>query len=159
MLPLYATQNLQKDLVKEIENILAKLTFMDAEGKQVIGCKGYEQSLPVIEEDDRMTSEFFPYFIVRMENGETSDDDDFWNIKVTVLLGIHDSDAGTNGHREILKMIDLIQQRFLARPLLNRKYRCLPKMSWALQEEDTYPFYFGGLEMTFGCMKIGREDD
>lgn len=158
-MPLYATYNLQKDLVKEIEKILGGLTFTDIEGNMVTGCKGYEQSLPIVIEDDREPSEFFPYFIVQMESGETEDDDDYWHVKMAVLLGIYDGDTETNGHQEILKMIDLIQQRFLTRPLLNKKFRCLPKMSWALQEESTYPFYFGGLEMTFGCMKIGREDD
>lgn len=145
--------------MEEIRDILSGLTFTDVEGKLVSGCKGYEQSLPIVVEDDREASEFFPYFIVQIEGGETEEDDDYWHIKVAVLLGIYDKDIETNGHQEILKMIDLIQQRFLARPLLNQKFRCLPKMSWALQEEDTYPFYFGGLELTFGCMKIGREDD
>ena len=32
-------------------------------------------------------------------------------------------------------------------------------MSFALQDEDTYPFYFGAIDIKFYVPKIGRSDD
>ena len=32
-------------------------------------------------------------------------------------------------------------------------------MSTAIQDEDTYPYYFGAIEMTFNLPKIERRDE
>ena len=57
-----------------------------------------------------------------------------------------------------MTMIQRITDRFAKEPLLNRKYRAQEKMSFALQDDDTYPFYFGGVEMRFSVPKMGRSD-
>ena len=55
--------------------------------------------------------------------------------------------------------IQRICDRFAAKPLLAQKYYARQHIQWALQDEDTYPYYFGGIEITFNLPKIGREDD
>lgn len=77
----------------------------------------------------------------------------------TVLFGICDYDKETNGHRTILEMITKITNRFLERPLLDSKFRANQNVSFALQDEDTYPFYFGAIDIKFYVPKIGRSDD
>lgn len=108
------------------------------------------------EEDQ---SQFFPYFIVRIEEGNTPTDDEPWLVGTTVLFGICDYDKETNGHRTILEMITKITNRFLERPLLDSKFRANQNVSFALQDEDTYPFYFGAIDIKFYVPKIGRSDD
>lgn len=109
-----------------------------------------------MEEDQ---SQFFPYFIVRIEEGNTPTDDEPWLVGTTVLFGICDYDKETNGHRTILEMITKITNRFLERPLLDSKFRANQNVSFALQDEDTYPFYFGAIDIKFYVPKIGRSDD
>ena len=61
--------------------------------------------------------------------------------------------------RQILEMITKITNRFLERPLLDSKFRANQNVSFALQDEDTYPFYFGAIDIKFYVPKIGRSDD
>nr|WP_325300176.1 hypothetical protein [uncultured Dysosmobacter sp.] len=149
---------LQRDLTKEIGEILRDLRFKDAQGKEVVGANGYYQQLPTITEDDDDSSKFFPYYIVRIQDGETKDDDDPWTVTTNILLGIYDDDPETNGHFAVLGMIQRITDRFAAEPLLNGRYRANQDINWALQDEDTYPFYFGGIEIKFSVPKIERRD-
>lgn len=151
-------EQLQKDLITEIKKLLRELRCKDAQGKTVEGVTGYRQQLPVVLEDDEDPSKYFPYFIVRLQDGETKDDADPWTVTTDIILGIYDDSTDTNGHLDILWMIQKIIDRFAAEPLLCGKYRADPEISWALQDEDTYPFYFGGIELKFSVPKIERRD-
>lgn len=146
------------DLKEEIEKILKDIKTKSVAGEEVAGVKGYEQSLPIITDDEDDPDKFFPYFIVRLQEGETPDDSEPWEDTVSVLFGVHDDDREANGHRHILTMIQRVTDRFAKEPLLKEKYRASEKMAWALQEEDTYPFYFGGVELKFRVPKMGRSD-
>ena len=97
--------DLQKSLIAEIEELLAQMQLKNAAGEDVFGVKGYEQRLPEITDDEEDQSQFFPYFIVRIEEGNTPTDDEPWLVGTTVLFGICDYDKETNGHRTILEMI------------------------------------------------------
>ena len=151
--------DLQKSLIAEIEKLLAEMQLKNAAGEDVVGVKGYEQRLPEITDDEEDQSQFFPYFIVRIEEGNTPTDDEPWLVGTTVLFGICDYNKETNGHRTILEMITKITNRFLERPLLDSKFRAKQNVSFALQDEDTYPFYFGAIDIKFYVPKIGRSDD
>lgn len=123
--------DLQKSLIAEIEELLAQMQLKNAAGEDVFGVKGYEQRLPEITDDEEDQSQFFPYFIVRIEEGNTPTDDEPWLVGTTVLFGICDYDKETNGHRTILEMITKITNRFLERPLLDSKFRANQNVSFA----------------------------
>ena len=82
--------NLQTALIAEIEKLLADMQMENAAGEIVTGIKGYEQRLPEVTEDEEDQSQFFPYFIVRIEEGNTPSDDESWLVGTTVLFGIYD---------------------------------------------------------------------
>lgn len=147
---------LQSDLVAEIEDILKDVVTKNTAGETVTGVKGYEYRLPIITSDEEDESQFFPYFIVKTPKGKTEDDDSPWLVTVDIIFGICENDKDAPGHKKILVMIQRITDRFAAEPLLNGKYRAEQDMEWATQDEDTYPFYFGGVEIKFRVPKIGR---
>ena len=134
------------------------IVFKKADGTTVIGATGYRQQLPRIVQDDEDTDQFFPYFIVRIETGHTPSDNEPWDVTVDILLGIFDDDTQNDGHVVIADMIQKITDYFVAYPLLDHKYRALQDMDFALQDEDTYPYFFGGIEMKFWVQKARRED-
>lgn len=103
--------DLQKSLIAEIEELLAQMQLKNAAGEDVFGVKGYEQRLPEIADDEEDQSQFFPYFIVRIEEGNTPTDDEPWLVGTTVLFGICDYDKETNGHRTILEMITTLHSQ------------------------------------------------
>ena len=147
---------LYDDLIAEVEDILKDVVTKNTAGEDVVGVKGYKYRLPLITADDEDESQFFPYFIVRLSGGKTEDDDSPWLVTADILLGVCENDKDVPGHEHIMVMIQRITDRFVAEPLLNKKFRAEQDIEWAVQDEDTYPFYFGGVEIKFIVPKIGR---
>jgi len=48
--------------------------------------------------------------------------------------------------------------RFAWDPLFKKMYRADQDIQWAVGEDDTYPFYFGAVAITFSVPKIGRKE-
>lgn len=118
----------------------------------------YKNSLPIVTEDEDDESKFFPYAVVRLSESST-DEGKPWLQKVYILLGVYDDDIMGGGYMHILTMIERITNRFLEEPLLDHKYRAEAAMNTATQDEDTYPYYFGAIEMSFNLPKIERRDE
>lgn len=152
------TYGLQQSLMAEIPRILEGMELKDTKGNNA-KIKGFEQQLPVLTEDEEEISQFFPYFIVQIVQGDVEDDNDWWHVETLIQLGTYDDDKERNGHEALLSMIQKITDRFLEYPLLDNAYRAEQKMHWEILDEETYPFYFGGIEMKFSVPKQGRSDD
>lgn len=158
--------DLQQTLIEELTTLLKDVLLPTVAGGEAAPT-GYEQALPVVTEDEDDDSKFFPYFIVRIETGKITGfqgwtaDESPWTVNLTVLLGTYDPDKNTNGHRALLEMITRITNRFIVHPCMgkNDEFRAIQEgMNWALQDEDTYPFYFGAIEIPFYVPKIERSD-
>ena len=162
-------KNLQDDLITEVETLLKDVVTQNTDGEQVVGVKGYAHRLPITQSDEDDPAQYFPYFIVRFDTGKTEDDDDCWHIAVDIILGVYDMGDQTqdeegkthvliSGHENILVMIQRIVDRFAWDPLFDKKYRADQNIQWAVGEDDTYPFYFGAVAITFSVPKIGRKE-
>lgn len=148
----------QDELCKKIEDILKDVQTRNTAGDKVSGVTAYKQWLPIVTADDEDESQFFPFAIVRLMDGTTPDDDTPWLVSVTIILGVHDTNTTGIGYQHISVMIQRIIDEFAAEPLLARMFRAQPDVTWALQDEDTYPFYYGSLKMTFNLPKIARRE-
>lgn len=148
----------QEELAQEVGNILKDIVTVNAAGERVSGINVYKQNLPIITSGEEDDSKFFPYAIVRLYEGETEDDDTPWTDTADILFGVYDQDESNQGHQHIMVMCQRVLDRFAAEPLLARKYRAEQDMEWAIQAEDTYPYYFGGVRIKFSVPKIGRRD-
>lgn len=145
------------DFAEELQKILRDVYTKNTKGEDV-GVSVYKNRLPVITEDEDDESKYFPYAIARISDADT-DEEQPWKQRVYVLLGVYDEDLMGEGYLHLLTMMERITDRYLTEPLLNHKYRAEPKMSTDIQDEDTYPYYFGAVEMTFNIPKVERRDD
>jgi len=149
-------KNLQDDLIEEVEQVLKDVVTTKTDGTEVWGIKGYRHQLPVIQTDEDDVSQYFPYFIVRFEGGETKEDNDPWHVSTQILFGIHDANA-SDGHEHVLICCQRVVDRFVSEPNL-KAYRADQNIEWAVSDDDTYPFHFGGVSITFSVPKIGRKE-
>lgn len=160
MIPL----QLQDDLMAELKDILKDELFKnesydpeDEDSKEYIPLNIYAQNLPLEssrEEDDN----FFPYMVVKLETGGIQDYSSAHEVKVVVVLGLFDDEKNRQGYRDVMHVINVIYERFAKNPMLNHQYMAKLPMNWALQDEDTHPYYFGGFEMTFEIPAVKKED-
>lgn len=148
----------QEDLAEDLKKVLKDIVTVNVVGQRVSGVNVYKQQLPVITSDEEDDSQFLPYAIVRLSDGKTEEDDSPWIVTADVLFGVYDSEKSNKGHQHVMVMCQRLIDRYAAEPLLARKYRAEPDMEWALQDEDTYPYFFGGVRIKFNIPKIGRRE-
>ena len=155
---LLTIHGLQVALKKEIGTLLDGMHLTDDSGNEV-AFHGYEQQLPKLTEDEDDISEFFPYYIVQVFTGSAETDDDPWKTDVVIQLGIRDKGAENHGHIQLMSAIQKITDRFSDRPLFDNAFRADPKMSFELLNEDTYPYFFAAVSLSFEVPRIGRGNE
>ena len=148
----------QKDLEAEVREILKDVVTDTPGEKRHVGVNTFRQQLPKVVNDDEDETKFFPCAIIRLSQATTPDDFTPWLVTVDILLGVYDEDESMDGNDHIMVMIERIIDRFSQEALLARKYRCESEMDWAVQDEDTYPYYFGGVRLKFNIPKPGRKE-
>lgn len=165
---------LQDDLAAELESLFEHFRLPDPNGESVAP-KIYLQNLPVPEAQEipfTVTDEeleegiydavaidaYFPYIIVRVESGVIENPSGDQTVTVNLLIGTISRTHDNQGHRDILNIIQKIYERFSKNAILANEYECLHPIEWALQDEESFPYYFGGMALKFATLAIVRED-
>lgn len=99
-----------------------------------------------------------PYIIVRVQDGEIRDAYSAQTVNVHLLFGVYEDDIGKQGHKDILSMIAKIYERFAKAPVLGSGYTIQYPVLWGMQEEESYPYYFGGMYLSWEAAAVVRED-
>ncbi len=147
------------DMCAEIKRIFSEWKATDESGgfERV---SVFEQALPVQSGED--SAEPFPYIVVRVEDGGATTPNTPETVRVRFTIGVFDDNAGNRGHIDVLNMIDCIRQRFEREQTLCEQYYRLQSdqypLRWAVPDDDTFPYFFGALEMFFAIPKIETED-
>ena len=164
---------LQDDLAEELKGILKGFLLKNPQGEKT-NINVFEQLLPMPEPaaqeeappellenglaEEQTAPDPYPYILVRIADGEIEDENSAQKVNLTLLMGIYEPDYDKQGHKDILNIIAKIYERFAKYPVLNGKYTIQYPILWTLQDEESYPFYFGGMNLTFEIAAIRRED-
>lgn len=134
---------LQKALQKEIEEITNDI-LLPTPKREMRKLKTFAQRLPTRTRKDE--SESYPYCVVQIISGDIKDT----QIITTILrIGIFNSNDEAKGHEELLSIIQRILERFRKNPILDKKYICEAEQKWEVMDEDTHPYYYGGVLLKF----------
>ena len=87
------------------------------------------------------------------------DYDTFPTANVVILIAYHDPDLSNDGNKYVMTAIHRIIERFRKNSLLANMYNQTGNIEWTMSDEDTFPYFFGGIQMTFTLPKIERESD
>lgn len=165
---------LQDDLAAEFEKVLKDFRLKDPQGnssKINIFLQNLPMPEPLMQGDipvealenglaDQLTApDPYPYIIVRIEDGEIKDEDSAQTVNIYLIIGIYEPDYDKQGHKDVLNIIAKLYERFGKNPVLNGKYTIQYPVSWAIQDEESYPFYFGGMNLAFEMAAMRREDE
>lgn len=166
---------LQDDLAKELEELLSDSHYHDVDGnptpihifKQFLPVQGVKD-LPEDLTDEQLEEgtyyaaesqqDPFPYIIIRMGQGSIDEPNGVETVYLTLLIGLYDKSFDQQGYRDIMHIIQVVHHRFRKNPVLAHSYECVAPIQWALQDEDSYPYYFGGISLKFELIPIRRED-
>lgn len=164
---------LQDDLVDELKELLKDFKLKDPEGNES-SINVFKQFLPIPERkkpeeysqeeleeglvDTEIEEDPYPYIIVRLEQGTIDAPSAEQEIIVNLIIGVIDRSLENQGHKDVLNIIHDIYNRFAINPVLAHKYECTTPINWALQEEESFPYFIGGMALRFLTIPIRRED-
>lgn len=104
----------------------------------------------------------FPYVIVRISQGNVKDPDHSRIVSMLFIIGVYD-DAETNeGVDGVLNIIERIYRRYAENPIVHGGKAKIhfdgeqQLFHWVIQDDDTWPYFFGAVQAEFEIMPIER---
>lgn len=120
----------------------------------------FPQDVPIREGDDEGTDPEAPpepYITVRLQEGQLPGFGEQQTITVVIGICVYDPDINRQGYRDVLHIINEIMLRYGANGVVGRRYEAQYPIKWAVQEDDTHPYYFGAVGLRFEGPVICRE--
>lgn len=160
-------RELQVELAKDLEQLFSHSQFKTPL-HTLAAPKVYLQNLP--KRDAQTEEDPFPYIIVRLDRGGIEKPTEPHKVSLILVIGIFDEDTGDPFHdpppepsesgetwdvrnfgiTALLEIIERIQAHYEKQPFLcGGAFTYQPPFSWALQDEESYPYYFGACELVF----------
>jgi hypothetical protein len=137
---------LQDAIVNDLQKLFSKRKYLTPDG-ETAAVSVFAQNLPKRDSED--DDDPFPYIIVRLDSGDIENQTSDYKVSVFLLVGVFDDSKNNQGHKTVLEMIELIQRHYEETPLLDGQFVFTDPFHWALQDEESYPFFFGGVEISF----------
>ena len=88
--------------------------------------------------------------IVRLSKGGIATPVDPHKVDIFLLIGIYDNDRRNIGHKTVLEIIEDIQKHYEKHPTLcGGAFQFTDPFTWVLQDEPSYPYFYGGCNLSF----------
>lgn len=146
----------RQEVCEEVERLLADVRTMDYDGNLVRGVTAYPGRLPLVT--GKALARLFPYAIVRISEGMRRDVVTPWTLTVDIHLGVHDATEDNEGDDFLLIMIQRLVDAFSVNPRLGSWGTIQAPMEIAVQDDDNYPFFFGGVRLSVDVPALQRGD-
>ena len=159
-------RELQQAVIDDLNDLFSK-NYFKTPNREMKPLKAYRQQLPQF--DAQHTDDFFPYIIVRIDKGSTETPTSPHKVDILLVIGIYD-DATEEyiqmsgkefedkdgwysrnlGTIAVMEIMEKIQSHYEQEPSLeNGKFYFDGPFHWAMQDEDSFPYYFGACELSF----------
>ena len=147
-------QNLQDEIKEMLEEVSSEIDWKDIDGERT-KLSVFKQNLPKRDTDE---DDPFPYCIIRLVSGNHNAIQDEENsIRVLLIFGLCDNGLENQGET-MLNLINRIVLRLSENNVLKTFYQ-KGKIEWAIDDEDTYPYFFGGMDLSFVPAFIPRREE
>lgn len=152
--------DLEEYLAAEFKTLFDGRTYMNSLGHRV-PLNIFVHSLPVKQGDDDTQTDADvpePYIVSEVTGGRQQTEDSAHVVTAAVVICVCDDNTARNGHKDALAIIGKVLERFCKNPTLAGRYVLQRPIEWTLSDEDTYPYYYGGLLMNWEVPAIEKED-
>lgn len=145
MIPAYL-QTYLRDEIDKLFNEELGYTLKNANGDQS-PINVYEQYLPIRESPKDPA--LWPHIrVVMAETGRQAQAYDApQTAKFFIMAGVWDGDKERGGYKDVRSLLTKVDQWLQRQILLDNKYEVLFPVNWQFDTEDSYPTYFGMLEV------------
>ncbi len=139
----------QDALVEMLKELFAGKKYTGQEGREELTI--YKQDLPIPEDNDvdaDTEAAAAPYIVVQMTGGEIADDDSPQTVEFSLIICCYDTGVKREGYQDVTNIKEDIIQRVCTAPYFGGVFTILKPIAWALQIQDTAPYYFGACTLT-----------
>lgn len=124
----------------------------------------YEQDLPIDNGDDEdadTDAAKAPYVIVKMTAGEIISPNDPQIMSAVMMICCYDDSGSRQGYEDVANIKEDIVEHFCMVPFFGGSYTVLinreHRLAWAMQQDDTHPYYYGAVEFDITCPALTRD--
>jgi hypothetical protein len=139
----------QDALVEMLRELFEGKKFSGQEGRKTLNV--YKQDLPVPEDNDvdaDTDAAAAPYIVVQMTGGEIRDDNSPQTVDFSLAICCYDTGKEREGYQDVANIKEDIIQRICSAPYFGGAFTILKPIVWALQVDDTAPYYYGACVLT-----------
>ena len=139
----------QDALCEMLKELFAGKKYCGQEGRKTLTI--YKQDLPVPEDNDvdADTDEAAaPYIVVQMTGGDIPDDDSPQRVEFSLVICCYDTGLKREGYQDVANIKEDIIQKVCTAPYFGGAFTILKPVAWAMQVDDTSPYYFGACSLT-----------
>ena len=138
----------QDAMIEMLEELFRGKLYMGQEGRKSL--KIFKQDLPIpedLDEDVDTDKAEAPYIVVAMSDGEIGDSDGPQTVNFSLVICTYDEGKQREGYQDVANIKEDIVQRVCSAPYFGGAFTILKPIVWAMQQDDTYPYYFGACHL------------
>ena len=138
----------QDALVEMLEELFEGKKYIGQEGRKPL--KVYKQDLPIpeeLDEDADTNAAAAPYVMVEMVGGKIGKEDEVQLIEFSLIICCYDIGRFREGAQDVANIKETIIQRVCEAPYFGGTFTILRPIEWAMQRDDTAPYYFGAISL------------
>ena len=150
-------ENLQDAIVEDLKRLFEPYRLTNSMGAERV-VNIYPQDLPIREDDEpSQDAPPEPYIIVRLPAGELPAQDTAQTVEAVLVICVCAPDPNRQGYRDALHIVNTVVTHYGANGVVGKRYVVQYPIRWATQEEDTHPYYFAAVALTFEAPAIFKE--
>lgn len=133
-------------LAEMLEELFEGKKFSGQEGRKALRIVKNDLPIPEGNDDDSDTDKAMaPYIAVRAIGGEIPDDNSPQTVEFNLIICCYDSGKDREGMQDVANIKEDIVQRVCRAPYFGGAFTVLKPITWAVQMDDTHPFYYGAV--------------
>lgn len=148
----------QDALIEMLEELFEGKKYNGQQGRKPLTI--FKQDLPIPEEVDAdvdTDKSHAPYIVVEMNGGVINDDDGPQTVDFSLVICTYDTGKKREGWQDVTNIKEDIIQRICNAPYFGGAFTILKPIAWAMQADDTYPYYYGACSLTCTAPAITQD--
>lgn len=150
----------QDALVEMLAELFEGKTYTGQEGRKKL--RIFKQDLPIPEDsDDDVDTEraVAPYIVVEMGGGSIANDNSTQIIEFSIIICCYDASVDRVGYQDVANIKEDIIQQICSMPYFGGSFTILKPVSWAMQKDDTMPYYYAAVSFRVTAPVMTQETE
>ena len=144
---------LQKTLKTEMENLFQDFILKGVDGEPS-RLNVYRQNLPI--KSGRDDKDHYPHLRIIILDGEDGGFLEPNQCRILLVAGVWDDNEDRQGFDDLLNVTQKVYKHLITTAF--DQFELEYPIKWKIHEEDTFPFYFAGIETVWTVGKITPPD-